>query len=169
MFVVTSTSVTSFVFIKTGLMAGSLGRLLTLASNANPPINCFDSIEVLLDYVPQQYSYDNVTQTNTYLLAFMEKEFGQVQTKTYSGPTLGNLDLNTDPEEKLQMWKFTQKPTKIVVRPEVLQNKVWNIRLKFIEQGEPSTVLTTYTCNSFMTNAIFENIGDYKIVCSCTK
>ena len=32
-----------------------------LASNANPPINCFDTIEVLLDYIPQQYSYDNIT------------------------------------------------------------------------------------------------------------
>ena len=48
----------------------------------------------------------------------MEKEFGQTHTVTYGGATLGGVDLNTDPEEKLQVWKFTQKPTKIVVRPD---------------------------------------------------
>ena len=139
---------------------------IMLSSDGNPPINCFDSIEVLLDYVPQQYSYDNVTQTNTYSLAFMEKEFGQVQTKTYGGATLGGLDLNTDPEEILQVWKFTQKPAKIVVRPEVLQKKIWNIRLKFVYQDEPSTVVRNFSNGAYGT--FFEQVGEYKIVLSCT-
>lgn len=136
-----------------------------MAVQDNPAYNCFDTVEILLDGVPQQYSYDNETQTNTYLLAFMERDTGAIQTRPYN--TNFAVDLNNDPQEMLQMWKFTQAPSKIVVRPEVLQKKVWNIRLKFSSQDEPSTVTNNFKQSTGRYNTFFQSVGDYKIVMSC--
>lgn len=140
-----------------------------MSSDTDGPIQFWDSLELVLDYIPQQYSYDNGTQTSTQHLAFMEKNFGQTQTKTFTpgGGTIYNLP---DPQTQCQVWNFTQKPSKMVVRPEVLQNKLWNIRLKFINQPEPSNVLTGYTSTTMQSTSILPNsLSDYKIVLSCSK
>lgn len=139
---------------------------LLMSSDGDAPINYFDSVEVMLDYIPQQYSYDNTTQTNTCHLAFLEKNVGQVQTKTYTGP---NIPADRSPEDQLQIWTFTQQPSMIVVRPEVLQNKMWNIRLKFITQDEPSTVVNNFDAGSQVFQKFVDQVGDYKIILSCTK
>ena len=138
---------------------------LLMASDGDAPINYFDSVEVMLDLIPQQYSYDNSTHTNTQHLAFMEKNFAQVQTKTYTGPSIA---ADQNPEEQLQVWNYTQKPSRIVVRPEVLQNKMWNIRLRFVTQDEPSTVVNNLDASGVYQKFV-DQVGDYKLILSCTK
>ncbi len=136
---------------------------LLMGSQQTTPINYWDTVEVLLDSIPQQYSYDNATMTSTLHLAFLEKEFSQVQTDDFSGQYWRNPSPNT----QIQVWTFKQKPSRMVVRPEVLQNKLWNIRLKFTHQAEPSNVMTTYAAGG-MSKEI-DSVNDYKIVLSCTK
>jgi len=141
-----------------------------LSSDTNGPIQFWDSLELVLDYIPQQYSYDNGTQTSTQHLAFMEKNFGQTQSKTYTPVTGGTIYNLLDPQNQCRVWNFTQKPSKMVVRPEVLQNKLWSLRLKFITQAEPSNVLTNYANNGMASTSILPTaISDYKIVLSCSK
>lgn len=78
-----------------------------MASKAATPVNYFDSVEVMLDYIPQQYSYDNSTMTNTVHLAFLEKNVGQMQSKPFTGP---DITMSSDPsaDEELKVWNFSQ-------------------------------------------------------------
>ena len=141
-----------------------------MSSNSGTPSQFWDSLELVLDYIPQQYSYDNGTQTSTQHLAFMEKNFRQTQSKSFAPATGGTIYTLADPQAQCQVWNFTQKPSKMVVRPEVLQNKLWSIRLKFINQPEPSTVLTGYTTTTMQSTSILAGaISDYKVVLSCSK
>ena len=138
--------------------------------------NYWDTIEVLLDFIPQQYSYDNSTQTDTRHLAFMEKEYGTLQQANYAND--GFLKPSNG-SRTLQQWKFSQKPSRMVVRPEVLQNKLWNIRLKFISQPAGNMVNwinqsvpgVTPGVSNLQPGPQTEQlvVGDYKIVFSCTK
>ena len=123
-----------------------------MGSTANSPIQFWDSLELVLDFIPQQYSYDNGTQTSTQHLAFLEKNFGQTQQTTFD--TTKTVYTVASPQTELQAWNFTQKPSKMVVRPEVLQNKLWQLRLKFIDQPEPSTVLTNHTGGMMQSTSI---------------
>jgi len=141
-----------------------------MSSTSTQPTQFWDSLELVLDFVPQQYSYDNGTQTSTQHLAFLEKNFSQTQSKQFSttaGATVYNIQ---DPQDQCQVWNFTQKPSKMVVRPEVLQSKLWQLRLKFIDQPEPSNVVTSYVNGGMSTTSIVPtSISDYKIVVSCSK
>ncbi len=139
-----------------------------MGSTANAPIQFWDSLELVLDFIPQQYSYDNGTQTSTQHLAFLEKNFAQTQQTTFD--TTKSVYTVASPQTEMQVWNFTQKPSKMVVRPEVLQNKLWQLRLKFIDQPEPSNVLTTYTGGMMQSTSILAGtLSDYKIVLSCSK
>ena len=139
-----------------------------MGSTASTPIQFWDSLELVLDFIPQQYSYDNGTQTSTQHLAFMEKNFAHTQQTTFD--TTKSVYTAASPQTEMQVWNFTQKPSKMVVRPEVLQNKLWQLRLKFIDQPEPSNVLTTYTGGMMQSTSILGGtISDYKIVLSCSK
>lgn len=139
-----------------------------MGSTASTPIQFWDSLELVLDFIPQQYSYDNGTQTSTQHLAFTEKNFGQTQSTTFNNTN--TVYTVPSPQTELQVWNFSQKPSKMVVRPEVLQNKLWQLRLKFIDQPEPSTVLTTYANGGMSSTSVLSNsISDYKIVLSCSK
>ena len=92
-----------------------------MGSTASSPVQFFDSLELVLDFIPQQYSYDNGTQTSTQHLAFLEKNFSQTQQTTFdTTKTVYNV---ASPQTELQVWNFTQKPSKMVVRPEVLQKE----------------------------------------------
>ncbi|KAI9726559.1 MAG: hypothetical protein M1835_003763, partial [Candelina submexicana] len=121
--------------------AGQPPAVADSGSTAQTPTNYWDTVEVLLDFIPQQYSYDNISKTSTTHLAFMEKEFSQIQSKTFNG----DFYANGDGQEQLQVWTFKQKPSRMVIRPEVLQNKLWNIRLKFLAQQEPGNLVNWYS------------------------
>ncbi len=139
-----------------------------MGSTSPTPVQFWDSLELVLDFIPQQYSYDNGTQTSTQHLAFMEKNFGQTQANQFDATK--NVYNVPSPQAVMQVWNFTQKPSKMVVRPEVLQNKLWQLRLKFINQPEPSSVLTTYTGGIMQSTSVLSNtVSDYKIVLSCSK
>ena len=93
------------------------------SSNANPFPNEMRDLEIVAG-IPQFNSWDNRTKTTTYHLCLMERDLGNVQTVSYvDASSLRN-------PATWQSWSFKHKPSKIPVRPEVLQNKQWNIGVR---------------------------------------
>ncbi len=91
----------------------------------------YDSIEVFIDF-PQQDSYDTTSQTNTYHICTLDRE-GPAATKKYTGNAGDMLQYPA----MWQKWAFKNKPSHIVMRPEVLQQKNARIRLSFVGSNLP--------------------------------
>lgn len=91
----------------------------------------YDSIEVFIDF-PQQDSYDTTSQTNTYHICTLDRE-GPAATKKYTGNAGDMLQYPA----MWQKWAFKNKPSHIVMRPEVLQQKNARIRLSFVASNLP--------------------------------
>ena len=121
--------------------------------------NIYDSIEVFIDF-PQQDSFDTVSRTNTYHICTLDRE-GAPQTTRYSGTP---SDMRYNPS-MWQMWHFKNKPSHIVMRPEVLQQKTAHIRLQFV-----ATSIPVYNNNGVTYESTqYQFINDFVMVMSVTK
>lgn len=132
---------------------------LFLASQSATVINDNRSIELLLD-VPQFNSFDTSTGNQTNHLCFMDRDYGTLAT---------NSSTSTAPRDPLdstiwQVWKHAHKPQRIPVRPEVLQQKRWTIKLQFVDSSEPNSTLQLLS-----TSAMYEFSVYPKLVLSITK
>jgi len=120
-------------------------------------LNVYDAVEVLINF-PQQDSYDTATGTNTYHICFLELE-GGTQTTAYTN----REDMLHDPT-MWQKWKFNQKPSQIVMRPEVFQQKSAQVQLKFI--SSPGTI---FSHSATPDELQYQYISDFKLVMTITK
>lgn len=89
------------------------------------------AVEFLLD-IPQYNSYDTVNKGQTSHLCAMERAPSPLQ-ETAWGANASEVDPTT-----WQIWEFKQKPEKMPMRPEVLQQKTWNVQVKFMYDNMPS-------------------------------
>ena len=102
------------------------------SATSNAVYNAYDAIEVLIDF-PQQDSYDTTSQCNTYHICMLERDTAQPpQTMPYTNTT----DILFEPAMR-QTWKFKHKPSHIVMRPEVLQQKSATVKLQLLNKTVP--------------------------------
>lgn len=105
------------------IMSTSFGQ----TANPNTPIQVYFPLNLLWDQ-PQFNSYSTFLQGQTRLLCSMQKDYSVIQETLYAPGAL------LSDQEYWQVWKFKHKLEKIAMRPEVLQQKTWNIRLAFNDQ-----------------------------------
>lgn len=128
--------------------------------------NVPDSIELMTD-LPQFNSFDSSSQGSTQHLCFMERDMGKTSSKIFGPPNAGppaQTD-NVLDSDLWQIWRFTQKPARIPVRPEVLQQKRWTLGLFFTgeEAGrQDKTVLEDF-------DGSYVQMNRPKLVLSVTK
>lgn len=146
-----NTNVDDMVFIEIDYVSNIIG---SITSTVNPIPNIPTDME-LIAYVPQQNSYDSQTQTQTYHLCLLERDFGNTQTVSYSA-----APSNIQNPATWQSWSFKHKPSKICCRPEILQAKSLTLALKFLDSS-----------NFFNAdvNSAFQYLSNYKVVLSISK
>lgn len=123
--------------------------------------NVYDAIEVFIDF-PQQDSFDTLHRTNTYHICTLDRE-GPAQSEVLTSEALAQgMAYNS---EMWQKWVFKNKPSHIVMRPEVLQQKTAHIRLQFVADDKPvyNNVVAGHAPNQY------QFINDFVLVMSVTK
>jgi len=95
---------------------------------SSTPLNFFQSIRLSLD-IPQQDTFECFTGSNTYHLAIMSRDPNKAQTDPYSAATW------TADSKQWQTWGLRHKPPRIALRPEVFQQKRWQVSVTLTGLG----------------------------------
>jgi len=113
---------------------------LFMCSTAANVINDNRSIELLLD-VPHFNSYDSSTQSQTNHLCVLDRDTSLIAATNYA-PVAGSSTGNSDLPTTWQAWRYSHRPQRIPVRPEVLQQKRWSVVMQFVAQNSGTVVDT---------------------------